>query len=195
MTDGGIATGTIPALVLENGIRRGPARGLLELGVGPGHDVAILLGNTVEHLLLDHATAHCGAATISIYATFSDEQLAHVLSDSQPLVLVVPDDASAKRVRALDWAEPDLFQIVTVASTERAFDFPLDPATMTRFLAAQGIDTSQITHGGADHPLVKAEPDRLVAEANLSSPRPSRSRGTPCSPTAGPLKEASSQPR
>ena len=60
------------------------ALAFLQLGVGPGRDVAILTGNNVEHLIASMAAAHCGAAAVSIYETLSDEQLAHALDDCRP---------------------------------------------------------------------------------------------------------------
>ncbi|MBM7368245.1 AMP-dependent synthetase/ligase [Gordonia hydrophobica] len=99
------------------------ARGLLGLGVGPDHNVAILLGNTVEHLLTDLATVHCGAASISVYQTFSDVQIMQVLSDARPAVLIVDDDAAVERIDGLAWSGQENCLIVTVAPSQRTTDW------------------------------------------------------------------------
>lgn len=78
------------------------AAGLLGMGVRSGDTVAILAPNVVEHYVGDIAALHCGAATVSLYPTLVHEQLAHILGDASPAVVIVIDDAAAARVeRAL----------------------------------------------------------------------------------------------
>jgi long-chain acyl-CoA synthetase len=141
---------TIPAMILENAHQRGGApavtwtvgtdthtlswtayrhrilnvaRALVDMGVGPDRDVAIILGNTVEHLVADIAAIHCGAATIGVYRTFSDEQIHHVLADAAPAVVIVQDDDTAKRIAEMTWAVPDPFQVVAVSSAGGVLDW------------------------------------------------------------------------
>ncbi|MGW0035454.1 AMP-dependent synthetase/ligase [Gordonia sp. NPDC003376] len=99
------------------------AQGFIALGVGPDADVAILLPNTVEHVLADLAAIHCGAATISIYQTFSDHQIEHVLTDAGPHVLVVADDDTTRRIEGLSWPAKDDCLVIAVHSTGTAMDW------------------------------------------------------------------------
>ncbi|MGV9853469.1 AMP-dependent synthetase/ligase [Streptomyces sp. NPDC003442] len=78
------------------------ATAYLGLGLEPGGTVAVLAANRVEHLVADLAAAHCGAASVSLYATFSLEQLAHVLADAEPHIIVVEDTART-RVEQVPW--------------------------------------------------------------------------------------------
>lgn len=71
----------------------------LEIGVAHGETVAILAGNVVEHYVADMAAILCGAATVSLYPTLSDDQLTHILADSRPVVVVTADTTAADRLR------------------------------------------------------------------------------------------------
>ena len=78
------------------------ASGLLDMGVKPGETVAILAPNIVEHYVADLAAILCGAVTVSLYPTLADEQLAHILADAAPVVVVSADATAADRIsRAL----------------------------------------------------------------------------------------------
>ncbi len=77
------------------------ARGLLQLGVQQGGTVALLVGNTPEHVIADLGAVSCAAATVSLYPTIADEQLEQILVDARPTVVVVPDRVQAERVRNL----------------------------------------------------------------------------------------------
>ncbi len=66
--------------------------GLLELGVGPGDRVALLLRNSIEFLEASIATVPLGASAVPINWHWRGEEVAHVLSDSGAKVLVVHAD-------------------------------------------------------------------------------------------------------
>ncbi|MBQ9056442.1 long-chain fatty acid--CoA ligase [Rhodococcus sp. (in: high G+C Gram-positive bacteria)] len=74
------------------------ASALVEFGVAIGDTVAILSANRIEHILTDMATVHCGAVPVSVYPTMAREQLAHVIADIGPALIVVDDAAAAVRV-------------------------------------------------------------------------------------------------
>lgn len=89
------------------------ASGLLDMGVKPGETVAILAPNIVEHYVADLAAILCGAVTVSLYPTLANEQLAHILADAAPVVVVSADATAADRIgRALP--ENSATQIVCV---------------------------------------------------------------------------------
>ena len=74
------------------------ASGMLEIGLAPGDTVAILAPNVAEHYVADLAASLCGAATVSLYPTLVKEQLAHILSDARPAVVVTADASTADRI-------------------------------------------------------------------------------------------------
>lgn len=80
----------------------------LERGVQPGETVVILAPNIVEHYVADLATILCGGATVSLYPTLVEEQLAHILADAQPVVMITSEAAAADRLRRAlpDGADP-----------------------------------------------------------------------------------------
>jgi len=65
------------------------AGGLAGLGVGRDDTVGLLLLNRPEFHVADLATVLLGAVPVSIYATSSPEQVAHVAADAELRVLVV----------------------------------------------------------------------------------------------------------
>ncbi|MFI5623067.1 AMP-dependent synthetase/ligase [Nocardioides sp. NPDC051685] len=71
----------------------------LEMGVQRGETVAILAPNIAEHYVADLAAVLCGAATVSLYPTLSEEQLGHIVGDARPVVVVAADTVAADRVR------------------------------------------------------------------------------------------------
>ncbi|TMR93320.1 AMP-dependent synthetase/ligase [Nonomuraea basaltis] len=72
----------------------------LEMGVQQGETVAILAPNIVEHYVADLAAVLCGGATVSLYPTLVDEQLAYILADARPVVVITTDTAAADRLRS-----------------------------------------------------------------------------------------------
>ena len=76
------------------------AEAYLDLGLGPDDSVAILAPNIPEHFIADLAALRIGAATVSLYPTLAADQLAYVLGDAAPKVIVVADVAGHDRVAA-----------------------------------------------------------------------------------------------
>jgi long-chain acyl-CoA synthetase len=68
------------------------SRGLLELGVGAGDRVALLLRNSIELVEASIATVPLGAAKVPINWHWRGEEVAYVLSDSRAKALVVHED-------------------------------------------------------------------------------------------------------
>jgi long-chain acyl-CoA synthetase len=66
--------------------------GLLELGVGAGDRVAVLLRNSIEFLEASIATVPLGASAVPINWHWRGDEIAHVLSDSGAKALVVHAD-------------------------------------------------------------------------------------------------------
>jgi long-chain acyl-CoA synthetase len=67
-------------------------RGLLELGIGPGDRVALLLRNSIEFVEASIATVPLGAARVPINWHWRSEEVAYLLTDSAAKALVVHAD-------------------------------------------------------------------------------------------------------
>src|SRR3954454_23484725 len=57
------------------------AGGLIELGVGPGDRVAIIMANCPEVPIVYHAVWRAGAAVTPVVFLVSADELAHILDD------------------------------------------------------------------------------------------------------------------
>src|SRR6476619_6425378 len=77
------------------------ARGLHELGVRKGDNVALMLSNRPEFHIADLAVMTLGATPFSIYGTFSPEQIAYVVGDAGARVALI-ESAFADAFRAAD---------------------------------------------------------------------------------------------
>ena len=64
------------------------AGGLSRLGVGRGDTVALMLTNRPEFSVCDLAAMMCGAASFSIYQTYTPDQIAYVVGDAESRVVV-----------------------------------------------------------------------------------------------------------
>lgn len=71
------------------------AAGLAAAGVGPGDRLAILAPNGLEYVDLFGAAAHLGAIVVPINWRLSAEEVAYVIEDVAPRVLIVADEFKA----------------------------------------------------------------------------------------------------
>ncbi|WP_197536943.1 AMP-binding protein [Ilumatobacter coccineus] len=84
---------------------------LLDLGVGPGQPVAMLLPNGPDYVIADQAIARIGAARVALTEMLSPKEIAHCLTDSGATVAI----AGASMFDAAAAAgSDDLRAIVTV---------------------------------------------------------------------------------
>ena len=68
------------------------ANGLLSLGIGRGDDVAVLVGNRIEHLEIIFATAKIGALAIPLDIKWKALELGSVLAFFKPKALILQPD-------------------------------------------------------------------------------------------------------
>lgn len=68
------------------------ALGLQALGVSRGDCVALMTRNRPEHLVCDLAALHLGAIPVSLYNTFSADQIAGVAADCRPKVALLENE-------------------------------------------------------------------------------------------------------
>ncbi|GAA3754857.1 AMP-dependent synthetase/ligase [Salinactinospora qingdaonensis] len=71
------------------------ADGYADLGVEPGEQVLLMMGNRPEHWLSDLALVHIGAVPTTVYSTASAEQIAFIAGHSGARVAVVENAAGA----------------------------------------------------------------------------------------------------
>jgi long-chain acyl-CoA synthetase len=114
------------------------AGALHALGITPGDTIGFMLTNRPEFHLIDTAAIHLGAVPFSIYNTSSAEQIAYLLSDAAPSVMVVEaafldraqqainDTKVVEHLIVLDGAPPDgalSLSDLEAAETPADFDF------------------------------------------------------------------------
>ncbi len=87
---------------------RSVAKGLVAAGVGEGDRVALLSRTRYEWTLLDYAIWYVGAATVPIYETSSEDQIAWILSDSSARAIVVEGSDHLSRVNGVRADLPEL---------------------------------------------------------------------------------------
>ncbi len=77
------------------------ARGLHELGVGPGDRVAIHAENRPAWLFADLAIQALGAITVGIYPTSPAAEVEYLLGHSEAKVLVAEDEEQVDKAMAV----------------------------------------------------------------------------------------------
>jgi long-subunit acyl-CoA synthetase (AMP-forming) len=92
---------------------RSIAAGLASTGVGRGDTVALMLANRPEFHYADSAVMHLGATPFSIYNTYTEEQIAHLLGDAASRV-VITEQAHAQKILAVREAVEGVEQVVVV---------------------------------------------------------------------------------
>lgn len=129
------ADGTVAYTWAQYGAQvRELAAGLVALGVRSGDTVGIMLTNRPEFHLVDAAVMHLGAVGFSIYNTSSVNQIAYLLGNAAPRVLVT-ESQFLERIReattdraistvCVDATEPDTIGLdEMIASADPGFDF------------------------------------------------------------------------
>jgi fatty-acyl-CoA synthase len=69
------------------------ARGLVELGVGPGEKVALWMGDRIEWMVARWAVPMIGAVLVPVNTRFREADLAYVLAQSDATTLILQDAA------------------------------------------------------------------------------------------------------
>jgi long-subunit acyl-CoA synthetase (AMP-forming) len=101
------------------------ASGLAARGVRPGDSVALMLLNRPEFHFADAAVMHLGATPFSIYNTYTEEQVAHLVRDSASRV-VITEQAHADKILAVREGVESLEDVVLVDGDPPAGTISLD---------------------------------------------------------------------
>src|SRR6185369_1318785 len=128
--------------------------GLHELGIRKGDRVAIVSESRPEWTLVDVATLGCAAALVPVYPTLTEDQIAHILTDSAARVCFVSDRTQLDKVLPLLPTLPALEKIVVVDDVETRADEPV--------LAMADLES----RGAALERTSPDLPDRLAAESS-----------------------------
>ncbi|MDQ6853041.1 MAG: AMP-binding protein [Actinomycetota bacterium] len=88
--------------------------GLRELGIAAGDYIAVLADNRPEWLFADLGIQGIGAVTVGVYPTSAENQVAHILGDSQSKVVIVEDEEQFDKTLLVRDQLPQLAQIVVM---------------------------------------------------------------------------------
>jgi long-chain acyl-CoA synthetase len=96
--------------------------GLRELGVGRGDFVAIMARNRPEHLIADLGAVHAWATPVSVYNTFSPDQIAYIAGNCRAKVAVLENREFMERWEKARPELPDLTYAVLLEDAEEFAD-------------------------------------------------------------------------
>lgn len=94
------------------------ARSLEKLGLKRGDKAAIISESRFEWVVADFACIMCGAATIPVYTTMTQEQISFILEHSETSICFVSNKMLAEKVNAVFGELPRLKKIVTFNKPE-----------------------------------------------------------------------------
>jgi len=90
------------------------ALGLLALGLRPGEAVALLSRSRAEWVQVDFAIFSVGGVTVPIYPSYTAEQVAHIVNDSEARLLIVEDPPQLAKALEVRGRMPGLGRIVMI---------------------------------------------------------------------------------
>jgi long-chain acyl-CoA synthetase len=96
------------------------ARGLMDLGIGPGDRVALVAENRPEWLIADHAIMAAGGITVPAFTTNTPTDHQHVLSNSGAKGAIISGKAIARRFLPAALESPELRFIVSMEPLDLA---------------------------------------------------------------------------
>ena len=95
------------------------ARGLHALGVRAGDRVAIMAENGPEWAIMDWAILCLGAITVPIYPTLIAQQVAEILNDAEPTLMLVSDKRQLRKAREALQETKRSLQLVSIQPDEQ----------------------------------------------------------------------------
>ncbi len=75
--------------------------GLMAIGVKPGTHVALISEKSAKNIVTEFAIAGCGAIVIPISPETGDNELLHILTDSNPEVVIIDTESTMNRVASI----------------------------------------------------------------------------------------------
>ena len=101
------------------------ARGLIDLGIGPGDRVALVSENRPEWLIADHAIMAAGSITVPAFTTNTPADHLHVLSNSGAKGAIISGKAMARRFLPAALESPELRFIISMEPLDLAQEPPV----------------------------------------------------------------------
>lgn len=152
------------------------AAAYIDAGVRPGEVVALMLTNRSEHLIADLGAVHAGAVPLTIYATFTPDQIAYVMADCSAPVAVLEGAEQVERWWPILDRMPELHTVVV-----------LDPAAIPRptggpgpeFVSWEEFHEVGRRRNAADPRLVEERASAVAPEDNVTLLYTSGTTGDP----------------
>ncbi len=110
------------------------AMALRRAGVGHGDVVTLMMTNRPEHVIADVATLLAGGVPVSVYNTFTAEQLGYIAGDCRAKVAIVEDAAFLAKWDTVRGELPDL-ELVVVLDADGVEDDRNDVISYAQLLA------------------------------------------------------------
>lgn len=89
--------------------------GLMSMGIKPGDRVAIMSYNCPQWLWADFAILGCGAVTVTVYPSFSVNEIKYIINNSGSRVAFVRDDDGIKKVLEVLSDMPTLEKVIVMS--------------------------------------------------------------------------------
>lgn len=138
------------------------ARGLRDLGIGPGDAVAIYLPMIPEAVIACHAVAAIGAVLVPLFSGFASSAIASRLSDADVKAVIVAN-TTIRRGRPLDTLPQVAAALSTCPTVQHVIIVPNGPqgelGEVPRHTGARQVLWSQLTY--RDAPLEPVEVDAM----------------------------------
>ncbi len=90
--------------------------GLMSMGITPGDRAAIMSGNCPQWLWADFAILGCGAVTVTIYPSFSANEIKFIVNNSGSRVVFVRDNDGIKKILGILDDLPTLEKVIVFSA-------------------------------------------------------------------------------
>lgn len=122
------------------------AAGLAEIGIEAGGSVALMLGNSVEHVLTWFGSSCMNATEVPLNTSFMPAQIAYILKHSEARVLVI-DEEHIERLRPIASELPALRTVVVRGDKSAGADLPFDVIGFDTLLDHEPIEPVAVLPG------------------------------------------------
>src|SRR5438094_162413 len=134
------------------------AHGFLSLGVRKGDEIAVLVGNRIEHLEIIFATAKIGALAIPLDIKWKALEIGSVLSALEPKFIILQEDCAQEFEKAKSLKDLHFIKSIEKEKVTYIGAVPTMCERMLHVLEARKYDTSSLRclaiTGGKVHPSV-----------------------------------------
>ncbi|HPC46672.1 MAG TPA: AMP-binding protein, partial [Deltaproteobacteria bacterium] len=136
------------------------ARGLAWLGLEPGDRCIIFSESRPEWIIADQAVQACGAIGVPLYPTLSSRELAEMVLDSEPSLMIASTRIKTEELLGVRQAHESLARVPIVCM--ESWDAP-KPANLLGFMEASLQGRQHVPLDEIENRIRKVSPDDLVA--------------------------------